>query len=240
MAELIAPGGSGDPSICPAETLLPLAPANTRRSRDRSRTPPNQPSQLVALDPAGPSLHLGACRRTNNAVAYLIIRFLRSLPECAGLPVIVRSHSLTTIQLVQLQARASGNADLVRNGRSFKAVSTELQHIFSHAGDLWNEVADAMAKTACRQVRMAPEALACLRLEAEMRLASIVVHEPVVQQCGPACGTASVCFFWEAVQREPDPLELARQDLQRGPAAVAGSQNCRQSDHRQPGDSAPQ
>ena len=104
-------------------------------------------------------------------MAYLIIHFLRSLQECADLPAIVRSDCLTTVQLVQSQARASGNADLVRNARSSKSVSTELQHIFSHTGDLWNEVADAMAKLACRQVRMAPEALACLRLEAETRLA---------------------------------------------------------------------
>ena len=95
----------------------------------------------VDLDPGGPSLHLEASRRTNNAgevsavaVAYLIIHFLRSLSERAGLPAIVRSDGLTTVQLVQLRARASGNADLVRNARSLKAVSTELQHIFSHRG----------------------------------------------------------------------------------------------------------
>ena len=69
----------------------------------------------VELDPAGPSLHLGASRRKNNAgevsavaVAYLIIHFLRSLPECAGLTAIVRSDNLSTVQLAQLQARASG------------------------------------------------------------------------------------------------------------------------------------
>ena len=70
---------------------------------------------------------------------------------------------------------------------------------------------------------MAPEAVACLRLEAETRLASTVVHEPVVQQCGPACGTALACLFWGAVQQEQDPLELAWQELKGGPAAVAGS-----------------
>ena len=80
-----------------------------------------------------------------------------------------------------------------------------------------------MAKLACRQVRMAPEALACLRLE-ETRLANIIVHERVVQQCGPACGTALVFLFREAVQREADPLELAQQELKRVPAAVAASQ----------------
>ena len=180
----------------------------------------------VELNPGGLSLHLGASRRTNNAgevsavaVACLIIHFLRSLPVCAGFPAIVRSNSLTTVQPVQLQARASGNADRVRNARSLEAVSTELQHIFfSHRRP------DAMAKLACRQVRMAPEALACLRLEAETRPASTDVHECVVQQCGRACGTALACLFWEAVQREPDPLELARQELKRGSAAVAASQ----------------
>ena len=95
----------------------------------------------VVLDPAGPSLHLGASRSTVNAqevstvaVAYLIIHFLRSPPECAALPAFVTSDSLTAVQLVQLQATASGNADLVRNARSLKAVSTELQHIFVTQG----------------------------------------------------------------------------------------------------------
>ena len=138
------------------------------------------------------------------AVAYSVIHFLRSLPECAGLPAIVRSDSLTTIQLVQLQARASGNANLVRNARSLKAASTELQHMFSHTGDLWNEVADAMAMMACRRVQMAPEALACLRLEAETRLASTVVHERVDQRVkqhwlafsGKRCSESRIPWSW--------------------------------------------
>ena len=127
---------------------------------------------------------------------------------------------MTTIQLVQLQARASGNAHLVRNARSLKAASTELQQIFSHTGDLCNEVADAMAKMACRRVQMASGASTCFRLKAETRLASTVVHERVGQQCGSARGAALAGLFWEAVQRERDPLELARQEL-RGLAAVA-------------------
>ena len=83
---------------------------------------------------------------------------------------------------------------------------------------------------------MASEALACLRLEAESRLANTVVHERVVEQCGSACGTALACWFWEAVQRERDPLELARQELKGCPAAT----NCRQSGNRQRVDSGHQ
>ena len=52
----------------------------------------------VELDPAGPSLHLGASRRTNNAGEVSAVTvpffwsftFFRSLPGCAGLPAIVR------------------------------------------------------------------------------------------------------------------------------------------------------
>ena len=135
----------------------------------------------------------------------------------------MRSDSLTTLQLVQLQARASGNAVLVRNARLLKAACTELQHLFSHTVDLWNEVADVMAKMACRRVRMAPEALACLRLEAETRLVGTGVCERVDHQSGSMCGAESAKLFWEGVQQEPDPLELARQELKRGPVAVAGS-----------------
>ena len=89
----------------------------------------------------GPSLHLGASCRTNNAgevsavaVAYLKIDFLRSLPECTGLPATVRIDSLTTVQLVQLQARASGNADLVRNAAGESSEHRVAAHFFSHRG----------------------------------------------------------------------------------------------------------
>ena len=184
----------------------------------------------VELDPAGPSLHLGASRRINNAgevsavtAAFLVIHFLRSLPGCAGLPAIVRSDSLTTLQLVQLQARASGNAVLVRNARLLKTPCTELQHLFSHTGDLWNEVADVMSKMACRCVRMAPEALACLLFEAGTRLAGTGACERVDFQAGSMCGVESAHLFWESVQQEPDSLELARQEWKRGLVAVAGS-----------------
>ena len=135
----------------------------------------------------------------------------------------MRSDSLTTLQLVQLQARASGNAVLVRNARLLKAACTELQHLFSHTVDLWNEVADVMAKMACRRVRMAPEALACLRHEAETRLVGTGVCERVDHQSGSMFGAESAKLFWEGVQQEPDPLELARKELKRGPVAVAGS-----------------
>ena len=66
--------------------------------------------------------------------------------------------------------------------------------------------------------------MACLRLEAVTRLASTLVHGRVVQQCGPECGTALACLFWEAVQRDRDLSEIARQELKRGLAAVAASQ----------------
>ena len=70
---------------------------------------------------------------------------------------------------------------------------------------------------------MALEALACLRLEAETRLAGTGACERVDLQSGSMCGVESARLFWGGVQQESDPLELARQELKRSPVAVAGS-----------------
>ena len=106
------------------------------------------------------SLNLGAERCTNNsaemsalAAALLVIVGPGSVLRDCRVPVRIYSDRQVSLDLAESKARASTNVKLVHNVRELLAEAkdvceTSLLYVAAHSGNLWNEVADVLAKCA--------------------------------------------------------------------------------------------
>ena len=186
---VVVGGGGGFVVFSQARMSVPCAmQACTELKRVYQCTPSS--ARLTGWHPTPVANNAGEVSAV--AVVYLVIHFLRSLPECAGLPAMVRSDSLATIQLVQLQARAFWQRRCceAREGVE-KQRAQGCSTCFLTPGTCGTRWLTQWRRWHVAECGWPLRPLACLRLEVEMRLASSVVHERVDHHASPRCGC---CF----------------------------------------------
>ena len=168
-----------------------------------------------AEDWVADSLNLGAERCTNNsaemsalAAALLVIVGPGSVLRDCRVPVRIYSDSQVSLDLAESKARASTNVKLVHNVRELLAEAkdvceTSLLYVAAHSGDLWNEVADVLAKFA-RERGVSCAAPLRILIAAKCAPRNVIVSSSVRFSLESA-------LFWTQVDEEwIDPMEASR------------------------------